>query len=248
MTDLFASELLKLRTIRTTWWVALLALGLVALTVVGQLAGDDIRTENDLRAVVSNSGVAGLLMIVLGVVGSAGEYRHGTITSTFLVIPSRSRVMIVKALAYAAVALLVAIVASALTLAITVPWLSGEGDSLSSFGLGAGEVAGIVVGCSAYAAIAAMLGVGVGALMRSQVAAVVTVLGFLLVLDPVLAALIHGYGRFGLSGLAIALSGGTGKDADYALFSPLLAGLVFLVEAAIVIGVAALLTERRDVS
>ena len=248
MSDLLASELLKLRTTRTSWWVALLSLGLVALTVIGQLAGGEVSSESDLRSVLSNSLVAGLMMIVLGVVGSAGEYRHGTITSTFLVTPSRRRVLIAKALAYGALGLLVALIASVLALAITVPWLSGRGDSLSSLGLGTAEIAGIVAGCAAYTSIAAMLGVGVGALLRSQVAAVVAVLGFLFVLDPVLAALIDGYGRFGLSGLAVALGGGTGEDAGFSVLSPLLAALVFGAYAAIAVAAASLITERRDVS
>ena len=83
MTRVVAAELLKLRTTRTFWGLALSALGLVLLIVVLNLALDDnLRSASDVRGLLSSAGIFGLLALVLGVVAGAGEYRHGTIAST----------------------------------------------------------------------------------------------------------------------------------------------------------------------
>ncbi len=91
MSRTLAAELLKLRTARTYWALAGATLGLVLLITVLTLAlTDEFRTEDDVRSVLSTAGASGLLLLVLGVVAGAGEYRHGTIASTLLFTPTGS--------------------------------------------------------------------------------------------------------------------------------------------------------------
>lgn len=248
MTDLIAAEFLKLRTTRSFWWVAGLALAFPVLITIANLSSETIASESDAHSLISDIGISGLLMLVLGVVGSAGEYRHGTITSTFLVEPDRRRVVLAKMIGYGLVGLAVALLSAVLVLAIAIPWLSGDGHSLGSLGVSTSDLIGIVAGASAYVAISAMLGVGVGALLTNQVSAVVGVLVVLFIVDPVIAGLLDWYGRFSLSGIGIALSGGTGGDAGFDIFSPLAAALVYLGYAAVFTVAAALASEQRDVS
>ena len=88
MIRVVSSELLKLRTTRTFYGLAGAALGLVMLAVVLVLAlTDSAFDEDDVRSLLSSAGGAGLMMLILGVVFSAGEYRHGTIAWTLLVTP-----------------------------------------------------------------------------------------------------------------------------------------------------------------
>lgn len=248
MSDLLAAELLKLRTTRTFWWVSLLAVGLPVLFTVITLATSTTRTESDARSLLSNAGIAGLFMIILGVVGAAGEYRHGTITSTFLVAPGRRRVLVAKAAAHGIGGLGVGIASAAIVLAISTPWLSGQGHALGSLGLGAGGVAAIAAGSFAYIAISAVLGVGVGALVTNQVAAVVTVIVILFVVDPVVAALAHPYGKFSLQGLGMALSGNSSDSSGYDLFPVGVAALVYLGYAAAILAATTAVATRRDVA
>jgi len=247
MTNLIAAEFLKMRTTRTFWWVTGLAIGLAAAVTIITLATSTIETQIDARSLVSNMGIPGLFMIILGVVGAAGEYRHGTITSTFLVAPDRRRVVLAKAFAYAIGGLGAGIVSAVLVLAISVPWLSGQGHSLGSLGLDTGDMAELIGGTLAYLAISGILGVAVGALVTNQVTAVVGVFVLLLVIDPVVAALAHPYGKFSLQGLGMKLSGASGQDAGYTLFPLGVAALVYLGYAAALLAATAAIATRRDV-
>lgn len=213
MTRLVAAELLKLRTTRTFWWLSFVAVALPVLVVVITLATSDTTTQDDARSLLSNIGIAGLFMLILGVVGAAGEYRHGTVTSTFLVAPERRRVLVAKAIIHGIAGLGAGAVATIMILAISVPWLSSQGHAVTTLDLSAGDVAAIAAGSIIYAALGAMLGVAAGSLVPSQVAAVVIVLILVAVVDPVVAGLAHGYGRFSLQGLAMSMSGNSSSNA-----------------------------------
>jgi ABC-2 type transport system permease protein len=240
-----SSELLKMRTTRTFYGVAGAALALVMLAVVLPLAlNDDFSNEDDARSVLSAAGAAGVMMLILGVVASAGEYRHGTIAWTLLVTPVRLRVAAGQALSCAAWGAAVTLCASLLTAAVALPWLAArDAPSLSG-----GEVLGIFLGGILYGALAGAFGAGLGALLRNQVAAVVLVLVFLFIVDPTLTALVDGYDKFSLSGLQTSITGGSEEDFGGEELLPVgVATLVWVAYTAVLVGAAALLTSRRDI-
>ena len=245
MIRVMSSELLKLRTTRTFYGLAGAALGLVMLAVVLVLAlTDDPFDEDDVRSLLSSAGGAGLMMLILGVVFSAGEYRHGTIAWTLLVTPVRLRVAAGQALACGLAGAAIALVAAVLTAVVALPWL-GAKDAAS---LSSGEVLGIFAGGILYGALAAAFGAGLGALLRNQVVAVVLVLVFLFIVDPTLTALIDGYDKFSLSGLQTSITGGSEEDFGGDELLPFgVAALVWVAYTAVLVGAAALLTSRRDI-
>ena len=176
MTRLVHAELLKLWTTRTARvLLALAAAGTAALTVVvltfagrpGQPAlGDDALRQ----LVLAPNGPLTLAALVLGILGMAGELRHGTATPTFLVTPVRGRVVAAKLIAATVAGLAIALVAAAVVLAIALPWLPAKGvhATVADSGLGAR-----VAGLAAAVALSAVLGAGLGALLRNQFAAVI---------------------------------------------------------------------------
>ena len=176
MTRLVRAELLKLWTTRTARvLLALAAAGTAALTVVvltfagrpGQPAlGDDALRQ----LVLAPNGPLTLAALVLGILGMAGELRHGTATPTFLVTPARGRVVAAKLVAAALSGLAMALVAATVVLAIALPWLPAKGvhATVADSGLGAR-----VAGLAAAVALSAVLGAGLGALLRNQFAAVI---------------------------------------------------------------------------
>jgi ABC-2 type transport system permease protein len=240
-----SAELLKLRTTRTFYGLAGSALALVMLIVVLVLAlSDDPFDESDVRSLLSTAGGAGLLVMILGVVASAGEYRHGTIAWTLLVSPVRLLVAAGQALACALAGAAIAAAAAGLTAVVALPWL-GAKDAAS---LSSGEVIGILAGGILYGALAGAFGAGLGALLRNQVVAVVLVLVLLFVVDPTLTALVDGYDKFSLSGLQTSITGGTEEDFGGEDLLPFgLATLVWVGYTAVLVGAAALLTSRRDI-
>jgi hypothetical protein len=245
MTRLLRAELLKLRTTRTFWALVGATLALViSITFLTLALGASPQGEDEVRSVLSTAGASGLLMLVLGVVFSAGEYRHGTIAWTLLVTPDRLRVMAAQALACAVAGAAVGLAVAAVTAAIALPWLSAKGSpALSSSAL-----VGLFLGGALYTGLAGALGAGVGALLRNQVAAVVLVLVIIFVLDPTLTAVVDGYDRYSLSGLGIALSGGSGEAADGGDLLPVwLAAAAWAGYTAVLVLAAAVLTSRRDI-
>jgi ABC-2 type transport system permease protein len=248
MTDLVAAELLKLRTTRTFWMLAAGALVLTALFTFADLASGPPSTEDDARSFLSTINIGGLLLLVLGIVSSAGEYRHGTITSTFLVAPDRRRVVVAKLIAIALTGILVAIASMLVLLAIALPWLSADGESLSSLGISGAELAGILARGAAYIAITAMLGVALGALLTNQVAAIAVVPVLLIVVDPLASLLVDGYDTYSIGGLWASLGGENSEDAGFHLLAPVTAGLVYFGYTTVITAITAAIAQRRDVS
>lgn len=108
MTRIVRVELLKLRTTRLTYGLLATAAGLTVLFSVleasragsGKAVGP-LYTAAGLNAVITGGVWALLLATVLGVTISGGEFRHATVTQTYLATPQRSRVLAAKAVAAA---------------------------------------------------------------------------------------------------------------------------------------------------
>ena len=249
MTRLVHSELLKLRTTRTARvLLTLAAAGTAALVAVVLLLagrpGQPALGPDALRLLVLvPAQPLTLAALVLGVLGMAGELRHGTATSTFLVTPKRGRVVAAKLAAAAVTGLAMAAASSAAVLAVGLPWLRAKGIDVAIADAGvAARVAGLAVAVALYA----VLGTGLGALLRNQVAAVVVgLLWWTQGVERVLTGILHqpGLERWLPKGAAAALT----APGDGTL--PMWAGA--LVFAAYGLGLALLggrLVARRDLT
>jgi ABC-2 type transport system permease protein len=243
---LVAAEVLKLRTTRTFWGITLAALGLIALVTTLTLALGHHSPGRDVRNVLSNAGIIGLFVLLLGVIGMTGEYRHGTVTSTFLAAPIRSRVILAKAVAYFVAGAVIGVAATALNIGIVLIWLAVGGDHT---GLSSGDIALIALGSIGYAGLAAGLGLGIGGLLRNQIAAVCVLVALVFIVDPVISGLVAAYGKWSVTGLGVAMSGGTSSDGGgpQDLFAAGVAALVLLGYVALACLAASAVTARRDV-
>jgi ABC-type transport system involved in multi-copper enzyme maturation permease subunit len=245
VTRLVTAELLKLRTTRTFWALAAATFALILLIVVLSLILDDelVADEDTVRSLLGTGGLAGLFMLVLGAVVGAGEYRHGTIASTLLVTPNRLRAVAAQTLACALGGLVVGLVATVLVALIALPVLSAKDATLPD----TGEIVRTMLGSVLYSGLAAALGVALGAALRNQVAAIVTLLLFIFVADPAITALAEDYAPFSLSGLSAAMTGSTEEEAGMDLLPLGVAALVWAGYTAVLVGLAAFLTARRDI-
>jgi ABC-2 type transport system permease protein len=237
---LLASELLKLRTTRTTLGFVLATLGLCALFVVLPLVFDDtIDTPDEVLTTLSGSSTAVIVVLVLGAVGMTGEHRHGSIVSTYLATPQRWRVIAMKAAAYAIAGAAICLASFVLAEACVGVWALGRSGVEPSLG----EHLQLGLGLVVNGALLAAFGVGVGAIIRSQVGAVTTVLVLLLVLEPLLSTVVPAVGDFGVGGASSALSDPDGTDA----LPQALGGLLLLGWAALAAVLGSVVSERTDV-
>jgi len=122
------------------------------------------------------------------VLGMAGEYRHQTITTTFLATPRRRDVVLAKLGAHAATGALMGVLSLVVSLAVAVPWLYASDVDVHLTGQTATVAAGLIVSVALYGA----LGVSVGALLRNQTTAAAVVLVWLLVVEGLISDLLHG--------------------------------------------------------
>ncbi len=170
MTALVRAELLQLRATRATWGLLTAAL-LLCVTWVAMVLADvggieaPPRGSSELRdALLGSSGIGLLPVLLLGVLAVTGEF-HRTVTSSFLVVPDRKKVIAAKAVACALLAPLVAVLLMAVSLTIGI--LAGAVDLTLDE-----RFLRLVGGGLLMFACWALLGVGVGAVVRNQTIAV----------------------------------------------------------------------------
>lgn len=127
-----------------------------------------------------------LLVLLLAIVGAAGEYRHRTAAPAALVAGrDAGRLLVARAGAYAVAGAAVAALATVITLAVGLPLLADRPGPVVS----AGDVALIAGGSLVAAALLAVFGVALGALVRNQVVAVTGTLIVIFVVLPLVQAL-----------------------------------------------------------
>ncbi len=129
-------------------------------------------------------GLTGLLLFVpalFGTIAVTGEYRHKTIGTTFLAVPRRGAVLGAKLFVYSVFGLVYGLL-MALSSALAL-WSVTAVRGIE-LGASAGDLATILSRVALAAAIYTLLGVGIGALVRSQLVAVGIVLGYFYFLEP----------------------------------------------------------------
>jgi len=240
VTNLIRAEWLKLRTTRTALVLALILLALAVLLVLLTTLVPEVRSVDDARVALT-SAPTDLFVIILALVATTGEFRHGTITGTLLATPDRARGLAAKALAAVLVGLAFGAIAWLVVLALGIPILAGRDVPLPA----AGELAGLMARDLLAAALFAVLAVGLGALITHQAAAIlITFLGLFIAL-PALGAVAGFVEDFSPVGAAAALTGEFGRgDAPPAWAG----GLVLAAWALIALAAGIVALQRRDIT
>jgi ABC-2 type transport system permease protein len=238
------AELLKVRSTRTT--VGLL-LGMIALILLFELLtgllsnASALSSTEDQRQLLSLASLAGVFSALAGVLLVTSEYRYGTIRPTILFTPYRSRVLGAKAISGALAGIAFGIVGEALGWAIGYAILSGRGIT---FALGGGDATQLALGALGGIALWGTIGAGLGAIVRNQVGAVIALLAWGFVVNPLLFGLVPSVGRFMPSYAQDGLIGLTTRH----LLAPVAGGAVLVGWAVLLAAVGVALTARRDVT
>jgi ABC-2 type transport system permease protein len=238
-----SSELLKLRTTRMAGLLLLAAAGLTLLGVfvegasasAAELAGDDQQ-----RTLLGAGSSAVFFATLVGLLTVTSEFRYGTIRPTLLVQPRRRIVLAAKLTAAALAGVVLTLVCIALSLAAGLAILAVRGVELVPSGA---DLIALVAGAIAAAALSALLGVAIGALIRNQVGAIVAVVAYAFLVDATLFAATPDVGRFlpGKAGDALA-----GQPVDH-LLSPGAGALALIAWTLAFVLAATVRTGRSDV-
>jgi ABC-2 type transport system permease protein len=254
MSAAIRAELFKLRTTRMSYGLLGIGVGLTALIAIvlaGQASSSSLipslATEAGQRDIVTNTGFALLTAAVFGAIVSSGEFRHRTVSDTYLDQPGRVRVMLAKIVAAFAGGAVIGAAAAAVATAAGI--LSAKGPVLLSAADFVRYAAGSVLG----AALLAVIGSVVGTLVRSQVGAVIAVFVWCLAIEQILAGVSRSAARFLPLVGATTMAGGDSRAAMPPLPNgihplPLAAMAGLLVAIALVLAGAASHTINRDIS
>ena len=244
MSGQLRAELLKHRSTFTNLGLFLAMLGLVLLAVLLHglaLPADRLANASDQVQVFRFGSLLGALFAgLVGAMSITGEVRHGTIRPTFLFTPRRGRVIAAKIVASALVGTVFGLAAVGLAVGLGSAALAARGIPIT---LDSGDYTLMPAGGVAAAALWAPLGLGLGALLRNQVATLVALFLWLFFIENLLIDFVPGVGRFAPGAAAAAM---TGLDPE-TLLAPALGALLLAAYAAASAAAGWIATLRRDV-
>lgn len=259
MSDALRYEWVRLRTLRSTYWLtglSLLASGLLGLTALG---GDGPLTDKDYAYGLVGGPVAIfvlLMSVLLGMIGvfSLGhEYRYQTMRPTLGAIPRRSTLMSAKVLV---VVLYVGLVGLACLVLRYVIMLVILGNKLTDLGVFPAQLGRIWFGALVYPIVFALTGLALAGLFRSVPTAIVFTIVMPVIVEGIVKALLN-IGSITILtdiGKLLPFTAGTqimrytgDSDFDASQYpSPWVGGLIFTVFMAILLGLCWWLFEKRD--
>jgi len=250
------SEWTKIRSLRSTFWTFLvtagITVGLGCLFALGRTSG---RAREPLSANFNAAGfpfnamfLAQLAIGVLGVLIITTEYSSGMIRTTFTAVPQRGLVLAVKAVIFGSVTFVVSVATTFVTFFASQAILS-RGTVKYGVSLSSPHALRIVIGAALYLTVCALLGVALGALLRSTAAAITALAGLLFILPIMMNFLPVSWHR---DAIAQWLPSNAGmqiieKTTQPLQFSPWAGLAVFAGWVAVAFVAGLVLLRRRDV-
>jgi ABC-2 type transport system permease protein len=246
MIRLIRAELTKLATTRLIYGLAAAMAAFAALAVAANIldrqGAPPLAADHFPMLVAAPVTLLSGAALLLGILGMTGEFRHQTVTQTFLVTPDRGRVVAAKLVAYPLAGIALTLTILAFTAAVATGWLAAKGITPPLLDARLGRV---LLGAVLAAGLCGLVGVGVAALVRNQVAALVGVAVWVLLVEGLLMSLLHApsLGRWLPSAAAAALTNPGGAQLSRLAGTLLLAGYALALAAA-----GTRLVVRRDIT
>jgi ABC-2 type transport system permease protein len=258
---LVRAEWLKARTTAVPWVLCGIALVITGLLIVvyfvnhGGNGGNGVvhptfgpptptipHTVQQLRNLIGLGLVGYLFALLLGVLIITTEFRHKTVTTTFLVTPRRPQMVVSKLLFAAVAGIGLAIVVLATTIIGGGITIVAKGGSFSPL---LHQIPAVAPGVILVFVLCGLVGVGVGSLITNQVAALIVVLGWFLVVENIISGIWPSTTKWLPSGAASAAASVTVRGRNVNLL-PWWQGSLLLLAYALVFAVvgSGVLTQR----
>jgi len=188
------SEWLKLTTLRSTWFtlasivVLTAGVGVIASATYSSSAPAGATAAESFAVTIGGGSLAVLVVGALGALVGAREYQSGLIRTTIAAVPHRTTVVLAKTAALAA--LLVPAVAVGVVTSAVVGGTMLRGVHVPTLALTDPLALRAMAGTVVYLTGIGLIGLAVGILLRSVAGAVATVIGVVLLLPPIAAAML----------------------------------------------------------
>ncbi|MFY7068140.1 ABC transporter permease [Nocardiopsis changdeensis] len=253
-----SAEWVRLRSVRTTWWGAAVALALMCAVAPSVAVSTVSNAQNGSVPVAEvpaseMAAYATLWVVQFVVVGLVlpvitTEYSSRSLHASLQAVPVRWRLLAAKAVVAAGFVFVLGVVAAAVGTVLSFavmshPYLAGYGT------LEAGEAVVSVLRQGVYLALVAVTALGAGAALRS-VAGALTTLFLLIVGLPVMLLMMGGELSVVLGERTLFVAGAGFMDTDLALgpvgIGPFAAGVVLLCWSAVALAAGAVVLARRD--
>lgn len=265
MIRLVNAEIIKIRTTKTVWGLLLLTLPLVALNAFLHFAQYHFTPARDaavqglpklsdpeaIRSVLSGALSGKQLAIIIGILVVTTEFRHMTVTPTFLSAPRRSLVVVAKLIVGVLIGIAFSIVALVGTLITAFICYDAVGES---YNLGVPGVGQAVGGTFLVITVFCLIGIGIGTLIKNQIAAILIVLGWNLVGETIFRVLLSLWKHHGNSisqwfpGNAASAVTSQYMPNGTSLLHPWQGIVTLIVYGAVFAVLGAALTLRRDIT
>ncbi|MDM4762679.1 ABC transporter permease [Galbitalea sp. SE-J8] len=261
------AETLKLTTTRL-WWILLIVLvGYIGFTA-GLLAflfgalGDRMREQggpaiDGVPALVYSTATAigYVFPLIIGALAVTSEYRHQTLTPTFLATPRRATVLAAKTVVMAGTGAVFGVAGLVASVGLGASVLAATGTDAE---LGESDTWALIARVVVAMALWAVVGVGIGTLIPNQIASIVVVLAFTQFVEPILrlgsgvwdwtaqlGRFLPGAASDALVGSSIYTAFGGGSSVTLEWWQ---GGLVLLGLAVVLLAIGHLVSWRRDVT
>lgn len=263
MTSALKYEIVRLRTLRSTWWllgISLFTSAGIAVAIAFAAQNTDLGINGQVSALTTGSGFAfpipAVLAGLVGVFSFGHEYRYGTIRAALSAIPTRIALLSAKLVVTAAWAAVMAL------LDLGVAWLAVRAvpdHELFADGFPWDPVGRVMLGFVLLLVLWSLCGLALAGLFRNLPAAMVVLLVFPLVGETILSAVLGlidafdgiawwmKYLPFGAGQAMIQVpSFFSGAPPGFYVATPLQGGVTFGVFTAGLLIVTAVLFQRKD--
>lgn len=270
MTDALKYEWMRIRTIRSTWWLTTLALlfGTAITFLVSWGISEEFKTpqnrptteEIDLLAPMIVGQFSGdgapffvpYFLAMLGVFAWGHEYRHGMIRATLTALPSRTSAWVAKYLVVGVWVVLVTLAMLLVSALVGWMWLNDDGVDFTTY-----DVGRVIVKSTVYSLLFTWVATAFTSIIRQQAAALVLMLLWPLAIENILTLILNvAPGLEGLAPLTRFFPYNAGsrmlgvRDVTGSLFgdplSPWAGFIVFGAFAAVLMAASIVLFQKRD--
>jgi hypothetical protein len=254
------SEFTKIRSVRSTYWTLLMLLAVsvgigAAISTVSASGWSTTPPADRTPLDATQLSIAGLLIlgqlviVVPGALVLTAEYSTGMIRTSLIAMPRRIVLYAAKAVAFAAVALVVSLATAFTAFYLGQTLLASTHQSATLAGPG---VLRAVIGSALYITLCGLFAFAAAAIIRNTAATITAMIGLLFVLPVLVNLLPSSWGNDlvrwlpSSAGRAISATVWEAGPQNSHLFSPWGQFTVFAVYTAVLLVVGGILFRKRD--